>query len=67
MRDLELLMKNVNIHCVACALVHPVGASVTWILVTLISALRKYNKKRGVASLCIGGGEATAMAVEVLT
>ena len=66
MRDLELPMKKVNIHGGACALGHPVGASGTRILVTLISALRKYNKKRGVASLCIGGGEATAMAVEVL-
>ena len=46
---------------------YPVGASGTRILVTLISALRKYNKTRGVASLCIGGGEATAMAVEVLS
>ncbi len=67
MKDLELPMKKVNIHGGACALGHPVGASGTRILVTLISALRKYNKKRGVASLCIGGGEATAMAVEVLT
>ena len=66
MKDLELPMKNVNIHGGACALGHPVGASGARILVTLISALRKYNKKRGVASLCIGGGEATAMAVEVL-
>ena len=66
-KDLELPMKKVNIHGGACALGHPVGASGTRILVTLISALRKYNKKRGVASLCIGGGEATAMAVEVLT
>ena len=65
-KDLELPMKKVNIHGGACALGHPVGASGTRILVTLISALRKYNKKRGVASLCIGGGEATAMAVEVL-
>ena len=66
-KDLELPMKKVNIHGGACALGHPVGASGTRILVTLISALRKYNKKRGVASLCIGGGEAIAMAVEVLT
>ena len=66
MKDLELPIKKVNIHGGACALGHPVGASGTRILVTLISALRKYKKKRGVASLCIGGGEATAMAVEVL-
>ncbi len=67
MKDLELPMEKVNIHGGACALGHPVGASGTRILVTLISALRKYNKNRGVATLCIGGGEATAMAVEVLT
>ena len=66
MKDLELPVEKVNIHGGACALGHPVGASGTRILVTLISALKKYNKKRGVASLCIGGGEATAMAVEVL-
>jgi len=67
MKDLELPAEKVNIHGGACALGHPVGASGTRILVTLISAMKKYNKKRGVASLCIGGGEATAMAVEVLS
>ena len=67
MKDLDLPAEKVNIHGGACALGHPVGASGTRILVTLISALRKYNKTRGVASLCIGGGEATAMAVEVLS
>ncbi len=67
MKDLDLPPNKVNIHGGACALGHPVGASGTRILVTLISALRKYNKTRGVASLCIGGGEATAIAVEVLS
>ena len=67
MKDLELPAEKVNIHGGACALGHPVGASGTRILVTLIAALRKYQKTRGVASLCIGGGEATAMAVQVLS
>ena len=67
MKDLDLPADKVNIHGGACALGHPVGASGTRILVTLISALQKYGKSRGVASLCIGGGEATAMAVEVLS
>ena len=66
MNDLDLSAEKVNVHGGACALGHPVGASGTRILVTLISALQKYRKTRGVASLCIGGGEATAMAVEVL-
>ena len=67
MKDLDLPADKVNVHGGACALGHPVGASGTRILVTLISALQKYGKSRGVASLCIGGGEATAMAVEVLS
>ena len=49
----------------ACALGHPIGASGARIVVTLIGALRKYGLKRGVAALCIGGGEATAMAIEL--
>ena len=65
MKDLDLPVEKVNINGGACALGHPVGASGTRILVTLISALKKYGKTRGVAGLCIGGGEATAMAVEV--
>ena len=65
MKDLNLPAQKVNIHGGACALGHPVGASGTRILVTLISALKKSGKKRGVASLCIGGGEATAMALEI--
>ena len=67
MKDLYLPSDKVNVHGGACALGHPVGASGTRILVTLISALQKYSKTRGVASLCIGGGEATAMAVEVMS
>ena len=57
---------KVNVHGGACALGHPIGASGARILVTLIGALRKQGKKRGVASLCIGGGEATAMAIELV-
>ena len=67
MKDLDLPVEKVNIHGGACALGHPVGASGTRILVTLISALKKYGKNYGVAALCIGGGEATAMAVEVMS
>ena len=65
-KDLELDPARVNIHGGACALGHPIGASGARILVTLLGALRKTGGKRGVASLCIGGGEATAMAVEML-
>ncbi len=64
MRDLDLPADKVNVHGGACALGHPVGASGARILITLINALEKYDLKRGVAALCIGGGEATAMAVE---
>jgi Acetyl-CoA acetyltransferase len=66
MRDLDLPQDKVNIHGGACALGHPVGASGARILVTLMNALRKHGLKRGVASLCIGGGEATAMAIEMV-
>jgi len=65
MQELGLPHDKVNVHGGACALGHPIGASGARILVTLIGALRKYGKKRGVASLCIGGGEATAMAIEL--
>jgi len=65
-KDLELDEAKVNVHGGACALGHPIGTSGTRILVTLIAALQKYNKKKGVASLCIGGGEATAMAIELI-
>ena len=65
MKDHGLPHDKVNVHGGACALGHPIGASGARILVTLIGALRKYGGKRGVASLCIGGGEATAMAIEI--
>jgi len=65
MHDLKLPHEKVNIHGGACALGHPIGASGARILVTLIGALRKHGQRRGVASLCIGGGEATAMAIEL--
>jgi acetyl-CoA C-acetyltransferase len=65
MRDLDLPHDKVNVHGGACALGHPIGASGARILVTLISALEQYGLRRGVASLCIGGGEATAIAVEL--
>jgi acetyl-CoA C-acetyltransferase len=65
MKEHGLPRDKVNVHGGACALGHPIGASGARILVTLIGALRKYGLKRGVASLCIGGGEATAMAIEV--
>ena len=64
MRDLEIPHHKLNVHGGACALGHPIGASGARILVTLLAALAKYNLRRGVAALCIGGGEATAVAVE---
>ena len=66
MHDMRLPAEKVNIHGGACALGHPIGASGARIVVTLLGALKKYGLKRGVASLCIGGGEATALAVEML-
>jgi acetyl-CoA C-acetyltransferase len=66
MRDLGLDHAKVNVNGGACALGHPIGASGARILVTLLHALRRRNLKRGVAALCIGGGEATAVAVERL-
>ncbi|MCW5624950.1 MAG: acetyl-CoA C-acetyltransferase [Burkholderiales bacterium] len=65
MREHGLPHDKVNLHGGACALGHPIGASGARILVTLLGALRQHGLKRGVASLCIGGGEATAMAVEL--
>ena len=65
MRDLGLAHEKVNVHGGACALGHPIGASGARIVVTLLAALKKYGLKKGVASLCIGGGEGTALAVEV--
>lgn len=64
MRDLDLLHAKLNVHGGACALGHPIGASGARILVTLLAAMEQRGAKRGVASLCIGGGEATAIAVE---
>ncbi|RJG14489.1 acetyl-CoA C-acyltransferase [Massilia cavernae] len=64
-RDLKLDIGKVNVHGGACALGHPIGASGARILVTLIGALKKTGGKRGIASLCIGGGEATAIAIQM--
>jgi acetyl-CoA C-acetyltransferase len=66
LHDLKLPADRVNVHGGACALGHPIGASGCRILVTLIGTLKKYGGKRGVASLCIGGGEAVAVAVEMV-
>ena len=67
MRDLGLPHDKVNVHGGACALGHPIGASGARVMVTLLAALQKYGLKRGMASLCLGGGEATAVAVERLS
>lgn len=64
MRDLNLPADKVNIHGGACALGHPIGASGARVLITLLHALEKYNLRTGMATLCIGGGEAVAIAVE---
>jgi acetyl-CoA C-acetyltransferase len=64
MREHGLPPEKVNVHGGACALGHPIGASGARIIVTLLGALRKLGAKRGMASLCIGGGEATALAIE---
>jgi acetyl-CoA C-acetyltransferase len=66
MKEHGLPHEKVNVHGGACALGHPIGASGARIMVTLIGALRKYGGKRGIASLCIGGGEATAVALELV-
>jgi len=66
MKDHGIPHEKVNVHGGACALGHPIGASGARVMVTLIGALRKYGGKRGVATLCIGGGEATAVALELL-
>lgn len=65
-KDLELSADKVNIHGGACALGHPIGASGARIVCTLVGALRKTGGKTGIASLCIGGGEATALAIEMI-
>jgi acetyl-CoA C-acetyltransferase len=66
MRDLGIAHDVLNVHGGACALGHPIGASGARIMATLLSALQDTEQKRGLASLCIGGGEATAMAIELI-
>jgi acetyl-CoA C-acetyltransferase len=66
MKEHGLAHEKVNVHGGACALGHPIGASGARIIVTLLGALRKHGGRRGVASLCIGGGEATAIAIELV-
>jgi acetyl-CoA C-acetyltransferase len=65
MRDIGIPHERINIHGGATALGHPIGASGTRIIVTLLNALKQQGLKRGVASLCIGGGEGTALALEL--
>ncbi|NVD96587.1 acetyl-CoA C-acetyltransferase [Massilia sp. BJB1822] len=65
MHDLDIPHSKINIHGGACALGHPIGASGARIIITLLGALRKTGGKRGVAALCIGGGEATAVGIEL--
>jgi acetyl-CoA C-acetyltransferase len=66
MKELDLPHEKVNVHGGACALGHPIGASGARIIVTLLSAMQTYGKSKGVASICIGGGEATAVAIELM-
>ncbi len=66
MHDLGIPREKINVHGGATALGHPIGASGTRIITTLIAALQRHGKKRGIASLCIGGGEATAVAIELV-
>lgn len=65
MRELELQAERVNVNGGACALGHPIGASGARIMVTLLAALREAKASRGIASICLGGGEATAVAIEI--
>jgi acetyl-CoA C-acetyltransferase len=65
-KDLGISPEKLNVNGGACALGHPIGASGARLVVTLVNALRKRGLKRGIASLCIGGGEATAIAIEIL-
>jgi len=67
MRELDLPHDKVNVHGGACALGHPIGASGARVIITLLAAMKTYSVKRGIASLCIGGGEATAMGFELLS
>ncbi|HSV70994.1 MAG TPA: acetyl-CoA C-acyltransferase [Methylibium sp.] len=66
MAELGIAREQVNVHGGACALGHPIGASGARIVVTLLGALRRRGAKRGIAALCIGGGEATAVAIEII-
>jgi acetyl-CoA C-acetyltransferase len=66
MKDIGIPHAQVNVHGGACALGHPIGATGARILTTLVHALRRQGKKRGLAALCIGGGEATAVAIELI-
>jgi acetyl-CoA C-acetyltransferase len=66
MKELGIAHAKLNVHGGACALGHPIGASGARLIVTLIHALQRHGGKRGVAALCIGGGEATAVAIELL-
>jgi acetyl-CoA C-acetyltransferase len=66
MKEHDIAHDKIKIHGGACALGHPIGASGARIIVTLLGALKKTGGKRGVAALCIGGGEATAMALEMV-
>jgi acetyl-CoA C-acetyltransferase len=65
MRELGIAHEKLNVNGGACALGHPIGASGARLIVTLLHALKARGGKRGVAALCIGGGEATAVAVEI--
>ena len=64
MHELSVSRKKMNVHGGACAIGHPIGASGTRIMVTLLNALERYEMKRGIAAVCIGGGEGTAIAIE---
>lgn len=66
MRELNIPHDKLNVHGGACALGHPIGASGARIVVTLIHAMKRRGDSKGIASLCIGGGEATAIAVELV-
>jgi len=66
MQEIGIPHDKLNVHGGACALGHPIGASGARIIVTLIHALQQHGGKKGIASLCIGGGEATAMALELV-
>ena len=64
MRELDIAHDKMNVHGGACALGHPIGASGSRIIVTLLNALETRGLKRGIAAICIGGGEGTAIAIE---